>query len=92
MQGKRHSGGSYHSAGSISRVAASPKICHPRLLREFLEETAVFPDDDEFNHLNKLDHHWHLTKWEHKVGAEFTLSANGNMNRYFILVLYCETC
>ena len=57
-------------------------ICHPKLLKDFLNEAAVYPDDDEFDQLCKLDNDRHVLKLSHKVGDRYTISKWGNMNRY----------
>ena len=57
-------------------------ICHPKLITDFVNETAVYPDDDEFDQLSKLDYAYHITKFSHKVGGSYNISKSGNMNRY----------
>ena len=59
-------------------------ICHPKLICDFKNEIAVYPDHEEFDQLNEIDYNRHITKLSHDIGDDFTMSKGGNMNRYFI--------
>ena len=56
-------------------------ICHPKLIKEFINEAAVYPDDDEFNQLNDIDSSRYANRFTHNVGSSYTISKGGNMNR-----------
>ena len=69
-------------SGPPSKAGSMTNICHPKLIRDFINDAGVYPDSDEFNQLNKLDYNWYMTKYDRKVGSTYTLSESGNMNRY----------
>ena len=60
---------------------SATNICHPKLISDFKNEPAVYPDTDEFDQLNEIDFCRHITRLSHTIGDEFTMSKSGNMNR-----------
>jgi hypothetical protein len=60
---------------------STTNICHPKLISDFKNEPAVYPDNVEFDQLNEIDFNRHITCLSHTIGDEFTMSKGGNMNR-----------
>ena len=60
----------------------NPADCHPRLIKEYLDELELVPEPSEFQKLNDLDQQLHVMQFEDEEGRYWLENtAEGRMNR-----------